>query len=155
MAEGIANLKLNKVFKIYSAGVEAHGLNPRAVKVMAEIGIDISHQESNSISEDELCEYNLIITLCGDARDKCLIIDSKLISQIISNKHIKAVSFTGSDIAGSKVAEISGKNIKKTVLELGGSDPFIVFYDADINLAVDDAISAKFLNAGQSCIAPK
>ena len=71
MAEGIANLKLNKVFKIYSAGVEAHGLNPRAVKVMAEIGIDISHQESISISEDELCEYNLIITLCGDARGRC------------------------------------------------------------------------------------
>ena len=71
MAEGLANFKLNKAFKIYSAGVEAHGLNQRAVKVMDEIGIDISEQQSQSISEDELSEYNLIITLCGNARDRC------------------------------------------------------------------------------------
>ena len=71
MAEGLANLKLNKAFKIYSAGVEAHGLNPRAVKAMDEIGIDISGQQSQSISEDELSGYNLIVTLCGDARDRC------------------------------------------------------------------------------------
>ena len=71
MAEGFANFKLNKAFKIYSAGVEAHGLNPRAVKAMDEIGIDISGQQSQSISEDELSKYNLIITLCGDARDRC------------------------------------------------------------------------------------
>ena len=71
MAEGFANLKLNKAFKIYSAGVEAHGLNPRAVKAMDEIGIDISGQQSQSISENELSEYNLIVTLCGDARDRC------------------------------------------------------------------------------------
>ena len=71
MAEGLANFKLNKAFKIYSAGVEAHGLNPRAVKAMDEIGIDISGQQSQSISEDELSEYDLIITLCSDARERC------------------------------------------------------------------------------------
>ena len=71
MAEGFANIKLNKKFKIFSAGVEAHGLNPRAVKAMEEIGIDISDQQSNSILEDELSQYDLIITLCGDARDRC------------------------------------------------------------------------------------
>jgi len=75
MAEGLANhLKLNAKFKIYSAGVEAHGLNSRAVEVMNEIGIDISHQQSSSISDDEIFEYDLIITLCGDARDRCPIL---------------------------------------------------------------------------------
>ena len=74
MAEGLANIKLNKKFKISSAGVEAHGLNPRAVKAMNEIGIDISYQRSNSILEDELSQYDFIITLCGDARDRCPIL---------------------------------------------------------------------------------
>ena len=74
MAEGFANIKLNKKFKISSAGVEAHGLNSRAVKAMNEIGIDISHQKSNSILEDELHQHDLIITLCGDARDRCPIL---------------------------------------------------------------------------------
>ena len=74
MAEGLANIKLNKKFKISSAGVEAHGLNPRAVKAMEEIGIDISDQQSNSILEDELPQHDLIITLCGDARDRCPIL---------------------------------------------------------------------------------
>ena len=63
MAEGFANIKLNKKFKISSAGVEAHGLNPRAVRAMDEMGIDISHQRSNSILEDELPQYDFIITL--------------------------------------------------------------------------------------------
>ena len=71
MAEGFANIKLNKKFKISSAGVEAHGLNPRAVRAMDEIGINISLQRSNSILEDEMSQYDLIITLCGDARDRC------------------------------------------------------------------------------------
>ena len=71
MAEGFANIKLNKKFKIFSAGVEAHGLNPKAVRAMDEIGIDISNQRSNSILEDELSQHDLIITLCGDARDRC------------------------------------------------------------------------------------
>ncbi len=71
MAEGFAHIKLNKKFKIYSAGVEAHGLNLNAVSVMKEVGVDISNQKSKSISEDELSNYNLIITLCGDARDRC------------------------------------------------------------------------------------
>ena len=63
MAEGFANIKLNKKFKIYSAGIEAHGLNSNAVSVMKEVGIDISNQKSQCISEEELSEYNLIVTL--------------------------------------------------------------------------------------------
>ena len=71
MAEGFAHIKLNEKFKIYSAGVEAHGLNSNAVSVMKEVGVDISNQKSQCISEEELSEYNLIVTLCGDARDRC------------------------------------------------------------------------------------
>ncbi len=84
-----------------------------------------------------------------------LIIDSKLISQIISNKYIRAISFTGSDAAGSKVAECCGKNIKKTVLELGGSDPFIVLNDADLGKCINNAVISRMINNGQSCIAAK
>ena len=71
MAEGFARTKLSEIFRIYSAGVEAHGLNPKAVSVMHEIGIDISNQQSKSISNDELFQYDIIVTLCGDARDRC------------------------------------------------------------------------------------
>ena len=86
---------------------------------------------------------------------KSLIIDSNSVSNIISNEHVKAVSFTGSDLAGSKVAECCGRNIKKTVLELGGSDPFIVLKDADLNQCVNGAITSRMINNGQSCIAAK
>ncbi len=58
------------------------------------------------------------------------------------------VSFTGSSKAGKNIAEISGRHLKKTVMELGGSDPFIVLDDADIDLAVNLAIKSRFANAG-------
>ena len=71
MAEGFAKNKLSDKYKIYSAGVEAHGMNPRTISVMNEIGIDISNQQSDSITDDELFQFDIIITLCGDARDRC------------------------------------------------------------------------------------
>ena len=75
IAEGFANhFNLNQKFTIHSAGIEAHGLNSRAVEAMNEIGINISHQQSNCIKNDELLQYDLIITLCGDARDRCPIL---------------------------------------------------------------------------------
>jgi len=78
MAEGFAKIKLNKKYEIYSAGVEAHGLNPNAISVMREVGIDITKQVSTKISNDELSEYDSIVTLCGDARDRCpILINSK------------------------------------------------------------------------------
>lgn len=78
MAEGFAKIKLDKKYKIYSAGVEAHGLNPNAISVMREVGIDITTQESTKISSDELSKYDFIVTLCGDARDKCpILIDNQ------------------------------------------------------------------------------
>ena len=84
-----------------------------------------------------------------------LIISHKQVESIISNKKIQAISLTGSDKAGSAVGSIAGKYIKKTLFELGGSDPFIVYSDSDLKLVVEDAITAKFLNSGQSCISPK
>ena len=78
MAEALAKKMLSKKLHIESAGTEAHGLNPYTVKTMNEIGIDISNNKSKRIKTEDLNKFNLIITLCGDARDKCLVIDSEL-----------------------------------------------------------------------------
>jgi len=86
---------------------------------------------------------------------RTLVVGSKMVSDIISNKHVRAVSLTGSEHAGSKVGECSGKNLKKTVLELGGADPFIVMEDANLLNAIDAAVKGRMLNNGQSCIAAK
>lgn len=86
---------------------------------------------------------------------KALLIHSSYVAHIIENKHVKAITLTGSEAAGSAVAECAGKNLKKTVLELGGSDPFIVLDDADLELAAKTAVTARMINMGQSCIAAK
>jgi succinate-semialdehyde dehydrogenase/glutarate-semialdehyde dehydrogenase len=84
-----------------------------------------------------------------------LVIPSSKVQQVIENDIVKAVTLTGSEYAGSQVASIAAKQIKKAVLELGGSDPFIVFEDSDLEKASTEAINARFLNCGQSCIAAK
>jgi succinate-semialdehyde dehydrogenase/glutarate-semialdehyde dehydrogenase len=84
-----------------------------------------------------------------------LVLGSAKIEKIIRNDIIKAVSLTGSEPAGKKVAAAAGGSLKKCVLELGGSNAFIVFADADIGKAVETAVKARFQNAGQSCIAAK
>lgn len=86
---------------------------------------------------------------------KTLLIGSSLVSEIINHPYIKAATLTGSEHAGQKVAEACGKQLKKTVMELGGSDPFIVLDDADIDDAVNTAVTARLINNGQSCIAAK
>ena len=84
-----------------------------------------------------------------------LTIDSSKVDYVIENPFVKAVSLTGSTSAGKSVAQKAGSVLKKTVLELGGSDPYVVLKDADLDIAVDSCVSGRLLNSGQSCIAAK
>lgn len=84
-----------------------------------------------------------------------LAVKSGAVANIIQNSVVKAITLTGSEFAGASVAEVAGKNIKKCVLELGGNNAFIVLKDANIEKAVEVSLTARLLNAGQSCIAAK
>lgn len=82
-------------------------------------------------------------------------INSKAVEEIIRNPKVKAVTLTGSEAAGRSVAAIAGSEIKKTVLELGGSNALVVFADCNLEETVKTCVQARFQNAGQSCIAGK
>ena len=71
MAEGWARTLAGDNFDVYSAGIEAHGLNPRAVAVMQETGVDISSQESTRLSDDMLAQMDYVVTVCGHADELC------------------------------------------------------------------------------------
>ncbi|MFC7212580.1 NAD-dependent succinate-semialdehyde dehydrogenase [Saliphagus sp. GCM10025334] len=84
-----------------------------------------------------------------------LLISSELVDDVLEDNRIRAATLTGSGPAGRAVASTSGEHLKKTVLELGGSDPFIVLDDADLDAAAETGAWARNMNGGQSCIAAK
>ena len=105
---------------------------------------------------------------CANAIEKCfkdagfpehlfknLQIPSKMVSGVIENNKITGVAFTGSTLAGKAVAKKAGEFLKKTILELGGNDPYIILDDANIDKAVESCIEGRLLNTGQSCISAK
>src|SRR5438067_3929293 len=84
-----------------------------------------------------------------------VLVGSAAVPRLIADPRIVAATLTGSDLAGRKVAEQAGRELKKTVLELGGSDPFLVLADADLAVTSRAAADARLVNSGQSCIAAK
>jgi succinate-semialdehyde dehydrogenase/glutarate-semialdehyde dehydrogenase len=86
---------------------------------------------------------------------RTLVISSQQVKAVIKNSLIKAVTLTGSTPAGRSVASTAGEALKKTVLELGGSDPYIILEDADIEYAARQCVASRLINAGQSCIGAK
>jgi succinate-semialdehyde dehydrogenase / glutarate-semialdehyde dehydrogenase len=86
---------------------------------------------------------------------RSLFIGSAAVGEVIDNPLVRAVTLTGSTPAGKAVAERAGRNLKKTVLELGGSDPYVILEDADIDAAAKTCATSRLINSGQSCIAAK
>lgn len=86
---------------------------------------------------------------------KNLLVDGKTASELIDHKAIRGVTFTGSDGTGKKVAERAGKQVKKTVLELGSNDAYMVLDDADLTLAVKTCMQGRMINNGQTCVSAK
>ncbi len=86
---------------------------------------------------------------------RSFMIASSQVKDLIADSRIKAATITGSEAAGKSVAAHAGKSLKKSVLELGGSDPFVVLADADLEEAVNVGIKSRYMNCGQSCIAAK
>ncbi|MFD1562655.1 NAD-dependent succinate-semialdehyde dehydrogenase [Haloarchaeobius amylolyticus] len=84
-----------------------------------------------------------------------LLVGSSKVEDVLTDDRVRAATLTGSGPAGRAVAETAGKHLKKTVLELGGSDPFVVLDDADLDRAVETGVQARTQNGGQSCIAAK
>ncbi|KAF0235391.1 MAG: succinate-semialdehyde dehydrogenase [Desulfovibrionaceae bacterium] len=98
-----------------------------------------------------------IFSQCGMPADlmRTLVLPDERVAAVIEDRRVRAVSLTGSCRAGAAVAAAAGGALKKAVLELGGSDPFIVLADADLTLAATSAVGARFYNAGQTCVSAK
>ena len=86
---------------------------------------------------------------------RTILVPSSQMEEVIKNEKVKAVTLTGSVPAGKAVAKTAGSVLKKTVMELGGSDPYVILEDADLEMAADTCVTARLINGGQSCIAAK
>jgi len=86
---------------------------------------------------------------------RTILVPSSQMEEVIKNEKIKAVTLTGSVPAGKAVAKTAGSVLKKTVMELGGSDPYVILEDADLEMAAESCVTARLINGGQSCIAAK
>src|SRR5207247_3681057 len=86
---------------------------------------------------------------------RTLLLAGSQVEPVIDDARVRAITLTGSSDTGSRIAQLAGRALKKTVLELGGSDPFIVLADADLDAAAATGAGARNQNAGQSCIAAK
>src|SRR3954451_7528538 len=90
-----------------------------------------------------------------DGLFEVIVIESREVAAVIGDPRIAAVTLTGSDAAGVAVATACARHLKPSVLELGGSDPFVVLADADVAAAASAAVRGRFMNTGQACIAAK
>ena len=90
-----------------------------------------------------------------DGAFQTLLINNKQVAAAIRNPLVTAVTLTGSTGAGRSIGQLAGKYLKKSVLELGGSDPYLILEDADLELAVEKCVTSRLINSGQSCIAAK
>ncbi len=90
-----------------------------------------------------------------DGLFRTLVVGSRTVPQLIAHPLVRGVTLTGSTAAGVSVARAAGAAVKKSVLELGGSDPYLILEDADLDLAAGSCATGRLLNAGQSCISPK
>lgn len=115
----------------------------------------ILHKSSDLVAPLAEKLNHIVNTHLGEAFFKGLFLDHDQVASIIRDHRISAVTLTGSTRAGSKVAAIAGEALKKCVLELGGSDPFILGPGADLKQAVRAGVRSRLVNAGQSCIAAK
>jgi acyl-CoA reductase-like NAD-dependent aldehyde dehydrogenase len=127
----------------------------RAMLPAIAAGDTVVLKHAESVTGSALAVEEVFREAFGAGVLQTVVVDGATASDIIEDGRIAAVTFTGSDRVGALVAARAGAALKKCVLELGGSDPFIVLADADIPAAAAAAVRSRFLNNGQSCIAAK
>jgi len=122
--------------------------------LMAGNGAVLKHASNVSGSALAIEE---IFAKAGFPKDlfRTMLIGSDQVGTVLENPFVQAATLTGSTKAGQAVAEKAGSLLKKTVLELGGSDPYVILADADLDIAVNACVSSRLINSGQSCIAAK